>query len=84
MSATRIVCVLGDAGRKEDLGAEIVAGLHEAELRYLRREEWAMTTQDVLWRCSKLGLHPSMNEQLRWRFGWRKPGNSICNRQPSG
>jgi glycerol-3-phosphate dehydrogenase len=30
--------------------------LHAAELDYLRREEWATTAEDVLWRRSKLGL----------------------------
>lgn len=31
-------------------------GLTEAELRYLAEAEWAQTTEDVLWRRSKLGL----------------------------
>ena len=39
------------------LGAEVVPGLHEAELAYLHDHEWAMTADDVLWRRSKLGLH---------------------------
>ncbi len=39
------------------LGAEIVPGLHEAELHYLHRHEWALTADDVLWRRTKLGLH---------------------------
>ena len=40
----------GDPG--EDLGH----GLTEAELDWLIRREWARTTEDVLWRRSKLGL----------------------------
>ncbi|MHB1123904.1 MAG: glycerol-3-phosphate dehydrogenase [Ramlibacter sp.] len=44
------------------MGAEIAPGLHEAELRYLQREEWAGNAQDVLWRRSKLGLHYSPQE----------------------
>lgn len=40
-----------------DLGAQVLPGLFEAELRYLVRQEWAMTAEDVLWRRSKLGLH---------------------------
>ena len=41
------------------LGAEVAPGLHEAELDYLHRHEWARTADDVLWRRSKLGLHLS-------------------------
>jgi glycerol-3-phosphate dehydrogenase len=32
-------------------------GLYEAEVRYLAEHEWARTTDDILWRRSKLGLH---------------------------
>jgi glycerol-3-phosphate dehydrogenase len=39
------------------MGEEIAPGLYEAELDYLRREEWATGADDVLWRRSKLGLH---------------------------
>ncbi|MBU9542977.1 glycerol-3-phosphate dehydrogenase [Burkholderia multivorans] len=54
---TRAARVVGDAQSLADLGAEIVPGLFEAELRYLRDTEWATCAQDVLWRRSKLGLH---------------------------
>jgi glycerol-3-phosphate dehydrogenase len=40
----------------QDPGQPIGADLHEAELEYLRREEWATKAEDVLWRRSKLGL----------------------------
>jgi glycerol-3-phosphate dehydrogenase len=40
----------------QDPGPAIGADLHAAELDYLRREEWATTVEDVLWRRSKLGL----------------------------
>lgn len=39
------------------MGEEVAPGLYEAELDYLRSEEWATTADDVLWRRSKLGLH---------------------------
>lgn len=39
------------------LGEDFGGGLYEAELDYLRREEWAGRAEDVLWRRSKLGLH---------------------------
>ena len=48
-----------------DLGAVVVPGLYEAELRYLQREEWAVTGDDVLWRRSKLGLHLTADERAQ-------------------
>jgi len=56
---SRIDRVLGSARSLADLGEEVAPGLHEAELHYLRREEWASSADDVLWRRSKLGLHYS-------------------------
>ncbi|HYD70717.1 glycerol-3-phosphate dehydrogenase [Azospirillum sp.] len=53
---TRTRVVLGGARRREDLGRDFGATLTEAEVRYLMREEWAETADDVLWRRSKLGL----------------------------
>ena len=38
-------------------GEEILPGLHEREVEYLRREEWAVTAEDMLYRRSKLALH---------------------------
>jgi len=53
---TRAERWLGD-GSPTTLGAEIVPGLFEAELRYLINHEWACDAQDVLHRRSKLALH---------------------------
>jgi glycerol-3-phosphate dehydrogenase len=39
-----------------DPGRDFGAGLSEAEVAYLRREEWAETAEDILWRRTKLGL----------------------------
>ena len=50
---------LGGATGWADLGRSFGAGLSEAEIDYLRREEWARTAEDVLWRRTKLGLHMS-------------------------
>jgi len=50
---TRIGRLLADGGP----GDEIAPGVYEAELRYLVREEWARSAEDILWRRSKLGLH---------------------------
>jgi glycerol-3-phosphate dehydrogenase len=54
---TRVEALIGGADSMAALGAEIAPGLHEAELAYLQREEWARSADDVLWRRSKLGLH---------------------------
>ncbi|WP_246294618.1 glycerol-3-phosphate dehydrogenase [Piscinibacter koreensis] len=39
------------------LGHEIAPGVYAAELEYLWRDEWARSSDDALWRRSKLGLH---------------------------
>lgn len=62
---SRVSKLLGGARGLADLGAEMAPGLYEAELRYLLREEWATTADDVLWRRSKLGLHTTPAEQAR-------------------
>jgi glycerol-3-phosphate dehydrogenase len=49
----------------QDPGPPIGADLHAAELEYLRREEWAATPEDVLWRRSKLGLRFDAAAQAR-------------------
>jgi glycerol-3-phosphate dehydrogenase len=54
---TRVSQVLGAAISPDTMGAELAPGLHECELEYLCRHEWAQTAEDVLWRRSKLGLH---------------------------
>ena len=38
------------------LGELFGADLHAVEVRYLLQQEWAKTTDDILWRRSKLGL----------------------------
>jgi glycerol-3-phosphate dehydrogenase len=62
---SRIGHVLGDANNRAGLGEEVAPGLFELELRYLRREEWACTAEDVLWRRSKRGLHFSEAQRQR-------------------
>jgi glycerol-3-phosphate dehydrogenase len=65
---TRVARVLGAAKRPDDLGPWLGADLSGAEVRYLMREEWALTADDVLWRRSKLGLtfSPEQRESLAW------------------
>ena len=54
---TRAERLLDGRRSLEALGQGFGAGLYEAELDYLRDQEWARTADDVLWRRSKLGLH---------------------------
>ncbi|MBS0339615.1 MAG: glycerol-3-phosphate dehydrogenase [Proteobacteria bacterium] len=74
----RVDRILGDAKSVSELGAQVAPGLYEAELRYLQREEWAQTGEDVLWRRSKLGLHlaPAAREQVeQWMRSHGAPNN---------
>ena len=48
--------ILGPAQTAADLGRDFGATLTEAEVRYLVRTEYARSTDDILWRRSKLGL----------------------------
>jgi glycerol-3-phosphate dehydrogenase len=61
----RVGDLIGTATQAADLGAEVAPGLYETELQFLRRDEWACTSDDVLWRRSKLGLHYSPAERAR-------------------
>ncbi|NUP86322.1 MAG: glycerol-3-phosphate dehydrogenase, partial [Burkholderiaceae bacterium] len=48
----RVERVLAEGGP----GTLVAPGVYEAELRYLVREEWARSADDILWRRTKLGL----------------------------
>ena len=48
---------LRDAQDWDALGGEIAHGLSVAEVEWMIDREWARTTDDILWRRSKLGLH---------------------------
>jgi glycerol-3-phosphate dehydrogenase len=60
---TRAERWLGDAKSWEDLGRNFGSGLSEAEVNYLRHEEWASEAEDILWRRTKLGLRLTAAEQ---------------------
>ena len=66
---TRLRDMIGEARNLADLGRHFGAGLHEAELRWLRDREFARTADDVLWRRTKLGLVMS-EEQKRAVEAW--------------
>jgi glycerol-3-phosphate dehydrogenase len=63
---TRTHDLLDGARGPEDLGRHFGADLHEREVRYLMRAEWARRGADILWRRSKLGLRltPDQREAL--------------------
>ncbi|HEX2479949.1 MAG TPA: glycerol-3-phosphate dehydrogenase [Geminicoccaceae bacterium] len=54
---SRVTKLLAGARRLDGLGERLGDGLYEAEVAYLRRHEWAVTAEDILWRRSRLGLH---------------------------
>ena len=54
---TRMQCMLDACASVADLGDEVLPGLYERELAYLRATEFACTAEDVLFWRSKLGLH---------------------------
>ena len=54
---TRADALLADARGLGDLGRHFGANLYEREARFLLREEWAETAEDILTRRTKHGLH---------------------------
>jgi len=60
---TYAVRVIGPARTLADLGQHFGAGLYENEVRYLMSHEWAQTSEDILWRRTKLALKMSAAEE---------------------
>ncbi len=60
---TETEALLGGARSLGDLGPDLGAGLTARELDWLRREEWARTAEDVLWRRTRRGLHMTESER---------------------
>jgi glycerol-3-phosphate dehydrogenase len=58
---TRAERILRDARTTADLGEEVLPGLYAREIDYLRREEWAESAADMLYRRTKLALHVPAN-----------------------
>ncbi|MCZ0812431.1 glycerol-3-phosphate dehydrogenase [Roseovarius sp. EGI FJ00037] len=68
--------VLGDARKAGDLGRDFGATLHQREVEWLMRREYARCAEDVLWRRSKLGLRMSASEITAldaWMAEQRRP-----------
>jgi glycerol-3-phosphate dehydrogenase len=62
---TRAERILAGASSTADLGEEVLPALHACEIDYLRREEWAVTAEDILYRRSKLALHVPADGAVR-------------------
>jgi len=60
-----------------DLGRHLGDDLYACEMEYLKREEWALTADDILWRRSKLGLHvaPATRAALK---DWLGEASVLC------
>ena len=54
--------IFGDADSLDALGENFGGGLYEAEVQYLINNEWARSSDDILFRRSKLGLILSETE----------------------
>jgi glycerol-3-phosphate dehydrogenase len=59
---TEVETILGDAQFAADLG-QTFGPVTGKEIEHLRKNEWVVTADDVLWRRSKLGLHMKPEEQ---------------------
>jgi len=59
---SRIWNILGEAVSIDQLGLSFGHGLFAKEVDYLCRFEWVTTSEDILWRRSKLGLVFAQNE----------------------
>jgi len=72
--------MLGDAACIGDLGRHFGHGLYEIEAAYLVEHEWAGSTEDILWRRTKLGLRfdahqaAALDQWLATRFKHRRVG----------
>ncbi|MEO9517110.1 MAG: glycerol-3-phosphate dehydrogenase [Paracoccaceae bacterium] len=55
--------IVGDANGLADLGRHFGGDFYEAEARYLKKNEWAQTAEDILWRRTKHQLHLTDDEQ---------------------
>lgn len=73
--------ILSVGGKSGDLGRHFGAGLYEAEVDHLVRNEWATAAEDILWRRSKLGLRmtPEDTDGLTRWLQDKIPADSIAS-----
>ncbi|WP_222875910.1 glycerol-3-phosphate dehydrogenase [Terrihabitans soli] len=60
---TRAPMILGHARSMRHLGESFGAELTAAEVRYLTEQEFAVSSEDILWRRSRLGLHVTSRDR---------------------
>jgi len=61
-SMARISDLLKNCSSTEGLGIDFGGGLYQVEVDYLVENEWAQTTDDIVWRRSKKGLRLSADQ----------------------
>ncbi|MBR9870936.1 MAG: glycerol-3-phosphate dehydrogenase [Gammaproteobacteria bacterium] len=54
--------ILNNCTSIEDLGQHFLGTLYEREVNYLVQDEWAITSEDILWRRTKQGLYAKAGE----------------------
>ncbi|MCL7945852.1 glycerol-3-phosphate dehydrogenase [Marinobacter sp. ATCH36] len=59
---TNAYYILNDAESVQDLGYRFAGTLYEREVEYLIQYEWAMTSEDILWRRTKQGLYATEDD----------------------
>ena len=62
----RVKLIIANATCVADLGQNFGAGFYEAEARYLIDHEWAKTTDDILSRRTKWGLHLTAEQKQKF------------------
>jgi glycerol-3-phosphate dehydrogenase len=67
---SRLAEMLDGIDNEAALGADLGGGLTELEARWLHDREWARSTDDVLLRRTKLGLHLSAAERTQVERWW--------------
>ncbi len=55
--------ILDNCHSKQDMGLDFGEGLYQREVDYLRKNEWAVTADDILWRRTYLGLRLSLDQR---------------------
>jgi len=78
---TRVAHILGNAESLTDLGEDFGGGLTRAEVDYLVKHEWARTSDDILWRRSKLGLHTPKDTKERLDLYLHSSSPSVDDRR---
>ena len=61
---SRTDTLLSGVSSAADMGRDFGGGLSEREVDYLMSQEWAETSEDMLWRRSKLGLRFSPAQRM--------------------